>query len=177
MKIKHCGHLDDILAKGEIYRLSQALNLSRGGKLVSLEDQKDQKLLDLFDRLSHYKGQLYFGRYDIRCASVDELKEGKFKVLEFNGCGGEPHHVYGNGNTLWKACGILLHHWKILFEISSYNHHYGHPRWPHAKAYPFFRNALAHVRTLKRLDKNFVFEEDKAYKPGTAFIHPVKTMA
>ena len=101
---------------GEIYILSYALNLSRGGKLVSLAHEKDDRLLKVFDELSHYTKYFYYGRYDIKCSSIEDLKEGKnFSILEYNGSGAEPHHAYGNGNTLWQAHKIFLHHWKILY--------------------------------------------------------------
>ena len=164
MKQKHVSRLDDVLAKGERYCLSYALNLSRGGKLVSLADQKDERLLSVFDALSHHAGGLYYGRYDIRCESVDDLKAGRnFKILEFNGCGGEPHHVYGDGKTLWQACRILIHHWSMLDKISSYNHHHGFPRWPHKKGLAFFRKSLRHIRELKQLDKSFSFGNETTH--------------
>ncbi len=102
MKGKHASHLNDIIPAGERYCLSYALNLSRGGKLISLANEKDERLLGVFDSISHH-AKLYYGRYDIRCQSIEELKEGKnYSILEFNGCGAEPHHVYGDGNTLLK---------------------------------------------------------------------------
>ena len=57
--------------------LSNALHLSRGGKLVSLEHEKDERLLEVFDGISHYAGQFYYGRYDIKCASIEERSKGK----------------------------------------------------------------------------------------------------
>jgi hypothetical protein len=161
MKSKHAKHLHDILEPGQNYALSQALNLSRGGKLVSLANQKDERLLKLFDELSHYSGHLYFGRYDIRCNSVEELKSGKnFKILELNGCGGEPHHVYGDGNSLWKACSILLDHWKILYKISRYNHRNGHLHWSHSKGAAFLRKSVKHIIRLKKLDRDFSWKDE-----------------
>ena len=160
MKHKHARRLNDILAEGEHYPLSQALNLSRGGKLVSLEAYKDERLLKVFDDLSHHSGQLFFGRYDLKCNSIEDLKEGRnYKILEFNGCGGEPHHVYGNGNTLWKACRILLHHWKVLYDISTMNHNLGYKRWPHRKGLLFIVKSLKHIIRLKKLDKRFSLDE------------------
>ncbi len=95
MKAKHEHKLYDIIPKNEIYILSYALNLSRGGKLVSLEHEKDEGLLKIFDNLSHYTRHFYYGRYDLKCASIEDLKEGKsFSILEYNGSGAEPHHAY-----------------------------------------------------------------------------------
>lgn len=142
MFAKHSGRLQHIIPAGEIYYLSLALNLSRGGKLVSLEHEKDQQLLLVFDNISHYAGQFYYGRYDIKCSSITDLKQGKnFSILEYNGSGAEPHHVYGNGNSLFQAYQILLHHWKILYQISSYNNKNGYPYWSFTKGLKFLKAA------------------------------------
>lgn len=153
MRAKHKDRLNIILAANEVYYLSYALNLSRGGKLVSLEHEKDEKLLEVFDDLSLYSGQFYYGRYDIKCASVEDLKLGRnFAILEFNGCGAEPHHIYGNGNSLLKAYRIVLQHWKVLFKISRYNHKNGYPQWQMVRGWKFLRQAKQHFRMLKELD-------------------------
>lgn len=153
MKTKHAHKLNAIIPEGEIYILSQALNLSRGGKLVSIEHEKDTRLLKVFDGLSHYAKHFYYGRYDIKCASVEDLKEGKnFSILEYNGSGAEPHHAYGNGNTLWQAHKIFLDHWKILYQISKYNHLHGYPYWKFERGWNFLKAARKEYNMLKKID-------------------------
>jgi hypothetical protein len=150
---KHADRLGDVLPENEVYYLSHALNLSRGGKLVSLEHEKDDRLLTVFDNLSLYAKHFYYGRYDIKCASIEELKEGKnFAILEYNGSGAEPHHVYGNGFTFFQAIKILLDHWSILFRISRQNNLNGIPYWDFARGYRQFRKASEHISLLKKLD-------------------------
>jgi hypothetical protein len=152
MKLKHFSRLKDIIPNGEKYILSEALNLSRGGKLVNLEHEKDKRLLALFDSLSH-TGNFYFGRYDIKCASIDDLKNRKnFSVLEFNGSGAEPHHVYGNHKTLIEAIVILLEHWKILFRISRENHRHGVAYWNFSRGLNHLRQARKHFKILRGLE-------------------------
>ena len=156
-KSKHASKLHNVLPKGQRYLLSYALNLSRGGKLVSLEAEKDANLLRVFDALSHHSGFLY-GRYDIRCQSVDDLKQGKnYFILEFNGTGGEPHHVYGNKNTLWTACRILVHHWQQMYNISAANRRLGVPLWTHSKALPFLKKMLRNIADIKQRDRMLEF--------------------
>lgn len=153
MKAKHAHKLNDVIAEGETYILSHALNLSRGGKLVSLEHEKDEHLLKLFDDLSHYTKHFYYGRYDIKCTSVEDLKQGKnFSILEFNGSGAEPHHAYGNGNTLWQAHKIFLHHWKILYQISRYNHKHGNHYWNFKRGLKFLKTARKEYTMLGKID-------------------------
>jgi FPC/CPF motif-containing protein YcgG len=159
-KSKHASKLNDVLPAGQRYLLSYALNLSRGGKLVSLEGQKDDNLLRVFDALSHYSGFL-FGRYDIRCTSVEDLKQGKnYSILEFNGTGGEPHHVYGNGNSLWKACRILVQHWHQMYTISAANRRLGIPVWSHHRAVSFLKKMIRNIMDIKQRDRNLEFKAE-----------------
>ncbi|MEJ7625636.1 MAG: hypothetical protein WKF35_02145 [Ferruginibacter sp.] len=153
MYSKHYSHLENIVPVNEIYYLSYALNLSRGGQLISLAHEIDDKLLSVFDDLSHYTKSFYYGRYDIKCAGIQELREGKeMSILEFNGCGAEPHHAYGNGNTLIEAYRIFLHHWKVLYTISRYNHKKGIKQWGLRRGLTFLKKAKAHFKKLKHLD-------------------------
>ena len=153
MKSKHREKLEHIVSAGEDYVLSYALNLSRGGKLVSLAHENDYQLLKLFDDISRYAGHFYYGRYDIKCRSIEDLKAGKhFSILEYNGSGAEPHHVYGNGYNLWEACHILVSHWKILFEISRLNHEKGVPYWEFKRGWKFLQATGHHLKKLKQRD-------------------------
>ena len=154
MRSKHADMLNDILPKGEIYCLSPALNLSRGGKLVSLEHEKDERLLKIFDDLSHYTESFFYGRYDIKCASIEDLKSGKnFSILEYNGSGAEPHHVYGNGNTLVQAFRILVQHWDVLYRISKHNHQKGIRYWNFIRGLKLLTHCKKHFTMLKQLDE------------------------
>ncbi len=156
MKLKHEKRLNDIIPKGERYCLSYALNLSRGGKLVSLAHEKDSRLLKVFDELSNYSKHFYYGRYDIKCLSIEDLKEGRnFSILEYNGSGAEPHHIYGDGNNLLQAYGIVLHHWKVLYSISKLNHKNGQRYWKYRRGFHFLKRAKLHFRSLKKLDATF----------------------
>ena len=151
---KHESRLHEIIPKGEIFVLSHALNLSRGSRLISLAHEKDDKLLKIFDDLSHYARHFYYGRYDIKCASIDDLKQGKnFTILEYNGSGAEPHHIYGNNNSLWQAYRILVQHWEVLYQISRFNHLNGYPYWPFRKGLSFLKTSKKYFKDLKRIDK------------------------
>lgn len=155
---KHESRLQDIISEGERYCLSYALNLSRGGKLINIESEKDADLLRVFDGLSHYTGTFYYGRYDIKCRSVEDLKAGiNYSILEYNGSGAEPHHVYGNGNTLFQAYKILLHHWNTLYKISRINNQKGIQYWSYKEGARFSKRAKEHFRILKQLDREFEF--------------------
>lgn len=137
-KAKHRTRLKDIIPAGDVFKFSWVANLSRGARLISLKNEIDESLCKVFDELSHYSGKFYYGRYDIKCASVEDLKKGqRFSILEFNGAGAEPHHVYGNGNNLFKAFKIIVAHWEVLYKIARVNYKQGVEYWPFRKSMDF----------------------------------------
>lgn len=157
---KHESKLNWVVPKDESYILSHALNLSRGGRLVSLEKEKDSDLLKVFDNISRYTKTFYYGRYDIKCQSIEDLKAGRnFSILEYNGAGAEPHHVYSGGFSFITACSILINHWKILSTIASENRKKGIPVWHHESGKHFLAHARQHMRLLKELDDQFEFAD------------------
>ena len=170
---KHAGNLHDIIKPGENYILSDALNLSRGGNLVSLEHENDEQLLKIFDDLSHYTKSFYYGRYDIKCRSVEHLKQGRdFTILEFNGCGGEAHHVY-SGYSFFRACRVLIQHWVILYQVSQRNISNGILPWKYRDGAEFLAKARKHFDGLKQLDSSFSFKSERKKNISRTIMPPV----
>jgi hypothetical protein len=156
MRIKHENNLQQVFPKGERYILTYAANLNRGAKFTNLHHLIDSELLQIFDEISH-KASFYYGRYDLKCESIEDLKKGKnFIILEFNGSGAEPNHVYNAGFSLFQAYKVFLHHWKVLFEISRYNHRNGIPYWPFMKGWRFLQAAKKHLKILEKSDREIV---------------------
>lgn len=92
------------------------------------------------------------------CHSIDDFLEGEnFSILEFNGSGSIPNHVFTPNFTLWQAYKEIRAHWKVLFEISSYNHKEGLVYWPFLKGLRFLRNALNHCKTLRKYNKMIAY--------------------
>lgn len=152
MKQHHAAALGSVIENGTVYYLSYAGNHNRGARFTNLESEIDGSLQSLFDELSQHTS-FYYGRYDIKTHSLNELRAGRNSViLEFNGCGAEPNHIYDCGMSLWKAYSVLLTHWKALFEISAYNHKNGTPYWSFRKGWNFLKEARKHFRELELLD-------------------------
>jgi hypothetical protein len=153
MKHRHEHRLDRILPKGQHFYLSYAGNHNRGARFISLYHLVDDKLLDVFDGLSHYTDKFYYGRYDIKCTSLEELKEGKnYSILEFNGCGAEPNHIYDAGLSVRQAYAEILKHWKVLYRISRYNHENGTPYWSFQRGWDFLKQSQKHFKMLEKFD-------------------------
>jgi hypothetical protein len=152
MRTKHEEYLDTVIPKGERYILTYAANLNRGARFTNLRHLIDEDLLKLFDEISHL-ASFYYGRYDIKCASIEDLKRGKnFTILEFNGSGAEPNHVYHSGYSLLGANKVFLHHWKMLYRIAAYNHKAGIRYWPLLKGWRFIKGAYKNMAVLQKAD-------------------------
>ena len=116
-----------------------------------MSEQIDDRLLGLFDPLSH-RCSWYYGRYDLKCNSIEELKQGKFVILEFNGAGAEPNHVYNANYSWFKAIGVFAHHWKVLYEIGKYNNkHNGVRYWGNREGNRWLAQAKKTWRCSKKI--------------------------
>lgn len=156
MRIKHEAHLATVLPQGEKYILTHAANLNRGASFTNLKELIDEKLLQIFDPISH-RCSFYYGRYDIKCNSIEELKGGKFVILEFNGTGAEPNHVYNAGFSWPKALAVFAHHWKVMYEIGLYNYrHNGVRYWGNREGYAFLQKARKHAAILEKADREIL---------------------
>ncbi len=150
---KHKEKWNSIIPKGEKYMLSYAANHNRGAHFVDLKEHIDEKLVAIFDTISLGINDFFYGRYDIMCASVEDLKNGRnFAILEYNGCGAEPNHFYDTGYTLMGAYKEILKHWKALYEISKYNRQQGIKPWPLQKGRRFLSDTNKLIKQMKEID-------------------------
>jgi hypothetical protein len=154
IQCKHKGKWLSVIGKGEKYILSYAANHNRGAHFVDLKNKIDQPLVDVFDEISHRIDDFFYGRYDIMCKSIEDLKQGKnFSILEYNGCGAEPNHFYDTGYTLGGAYKEILLHWKALHQISEYNRSTGIEPWPYQKGVDYLKRTTRHFRLMKEADE------------------------
>ena len=143
----------NVIPKGQRYMLSYAANHNRGAHFVDLKSHIDEKLVSIFDEISLNINDFFYGRYDIMCNNVDELKAGNFSILEYNGCGAEPNHFYDTGYTLFGAYKEILKHWKALYNISKYNRKQGIEPWSFSKGNKFLKETKAHYRIMREADE------------------------
>ena len=95
MKKKHAENWLSIPKDGEKYYLSVAGNHNRGARFINLHKEIDEQLTDVFDCLNNESKNFFYGRYDLKCTSIGDLKNGKnLMILEYNGAGAEPNHIY-----------------------------------------------------------------------------------
>ena len=98
-------------------------NHVRGAKFLDDSRNIDDELTTTIDSICKRVNGFYFGRLDIRYNSWKELKQGKnFSIIELNGSGSEPTHIYDPKHSIFWAWKEIIKHWKILYRISRLNH-------------------------------------------------------
>jgi hypothetical protein len=102
-------------------------NHSRGAKFVDCGDRITPRLSAVIDALCQRIPGFYFGRLDIRFWDWENLEAGKdFSVIELNGAGSEPTHIYDPRHSLGFAWREIRRHLDILFTVSRANARLGH---------------------------------------------------
>ncbi|MDL5047367.1 hypothetical protein QQ054_15215 [Oscillatoria amoena NRMC-F 0135] len=121
LKEKYKDQLDVILSEGEIWEINSIGNHCLGTKFLNGEQHITPELERCFDSISKQIDGFFYGRYDLRCESMEALYRGDVKILELNGCGAEPAHIYEPNFPLFKAWRTLFRHWDEMYRISKEN--------------------------------------------------------
>jgi len=134
---------------GEEVLIEPIGNHCRGTQFLSDNQQISEELNEAFDRLAKQIPEFYFGRFDLRCASYEDLTQLKnFKILELNGAGAEPGHIYQPGYSLLQAYKDILWHLSALSKISAENKRQGIPYWTFKRGYQKWKQHQAYNRIL-----------------------------
>lgn len=113
--------MDRVPAKGEQVVLQELGNHCRGAEFRDGGHLETPALAQAVDQLSRGVQGFYFGRYDIRGASLDHLRAGRFKVVELNGVSSEATNVYDPRNSLLSAYRTLFRQWSLAFRTGAAN--------------------------------------------------------
>lgn len=130
LKNTYVKQLNAIPAEGQVIELVSVGNHCLGTTFINKNEIITTKMVESFNRISKQIEGFYFGRYDLRVQSISALEQGKVMVMELNGCGAEPSHIYHPGASLFKAIRDLFTHWATIYSISKANHEKGTPYLP-----------------------------------------------
>jgi len=139
LKKKYRDTLHEVVPSGKRIELVSIGNHCLGTKFLDGSHLITTDLDSTFDAISQQIPGFYFGRFDLRCQDINALYAGQVKIMELNGCGAEPAHIYQPGYSLRKAMGVLFRHWRNIFIIAQQNVHRGVPYTPLKDAYVHYR--------------------------------------
>jgi hypothetical protein len=127
LRYTHSALLESVLPDGVEKILVPYGNHARGSRFIDCSHEADEQLHQVIDSLCRQIPDFYFGRLDIRFASWDALRAGRnYAIIELNGAGSEPTHMYDPGHSIFFAWKEIVRHWNILHRISRHNHRHFH---------------------------------------------------
>lgn len=122
LRIAYSADFYKVPEKGERLILVPYGNHVRGAKFIDASHLIDNELSGSLDKVCKQINGFYFGRLDIRYNNWEELKAGKnFSIIELNGAGSEPTHMYDPKHSIFYAWKEIIRHLDILSKISRMN--------------------------------------------------------
>jgi hypothetical protein len=157
--------LNEVLAKDYKETLVPFGNHARGTAFYNWDHLIDDRLHAWANSLADRIEGFYYGRLDVRFDNwEDMLNDEKFSIIELNGAGSEPTHMYDPSKSLLYAWKEIIRHWMMLWRVSKANHQRGAGYMSFNEGRQMFRNNSAYEMQLNelhaRLLKKPVLERD-----------------
>jgi hypothetical protein len=120
------NQMDEVPAKNEKRVLVPFGNHARGCLFLNATCRVNEKLTTTIDELCKKVEGFFYGRIDIKFESWEGLEQGKgFSIIELNGSGSEPTHIYDPGHSIFKGWKEIMKHWNWMYKVSKANHKNG----------------------------------------------------
>ncbi|MBS1576677.1 MAG: D-alanine--D-alanine ligase [Bacteroidetes bacterium] len=150
LKKEYGNGLNEVLALGQKKLLVPYGNHARGSKFLDYSHLVCDELISLVDSICKQVPEFYYGRLDLRYNTWEELKKGmNFSIIELNGAGSEPTHMYDPKHSLFFAWKEIIRHWFILWKVSDKNHKRGFSYMTYSEGAKMFRDNKAYVQKLQ----------------------------
>jgi hypothetical protein len=128
IKAMYPDKIGEVVARGKSLVLVPYGNHSRGSKFTDVTSMITPALTQTIDNICGQIPEFYYGRLDVRFDNWDTLENGAdYSIIEVNGSGSEPTHIYDPGHSILFAWREIIKHWKLLYNISNYNNKRGTP--------------------------------------------------
>jgi hypothetical protein len=109
-------------APGERVKLVDVGTHARGSIFLDGTRHRTEVLEQAIDQVSRSIEGFYFGRYDVRVPSAQDLEAARdLALLELNGVTAESTDIYDPANSVVDAWRKLMRQWRLAFEIGAAN--------------------------------------------------------
>lgn len=107
---------------GERVRLVMAGNHCQGTMFRDGRRLITSALEETIDQIARSMSGFYFGRFDVRFGSEEELMAGRgFAIVELNGLMSESTNMYDPETSFWEGQRILREQWRWAYRIGATN--------------------------------------------------------
>jgi hypothetical protein len=119
---EYVEHLNSVPAKNEKINLVPYGNHARGSKFTDVTAMVNENLTAVINNICTKVPEFFYGRMDIRFKSFEDLGQGKnFSIIELNGAGSDPTHIYDPKHSIFFAWKEIIRHLNILYKVSKAN--------------------------------------------------------
>jgi pimeloyl-ACP methyl ester carboxylesterase/membrane protein DedA with SNARE-associated domain len=119
---KNASRAGDVPRPGENVQLVELGTHCRGAIFLDGSYAISPTLEEVIDKIARTFQGFYFGRFDVRVPSAEDLMAGRnLKVIELNGVTSEATHIYDPKLSIWQAYRVLFEQWRLAFEIGAQN--------------------------------------------------------
>lgn len=99
----------------------------RGSKFLDISDKITPTLIETFNAICTQINGYYYGRMDIKFDNWKDLENGKnFAIIETNGAGSEPTHIYDPKHSIFFAWKEIVRHLSYLQKVCLQNKQKGY---------------------------------------------------
>lgn len=112
----------DLVPARSAYECVQPIgNHCLGTAFLNANHLIDERLHGVFNEIANAIPGFYYGRFDLRVNSLEDLYAGKIKILELNGISSEAGHIYDPKYNLFKAYRDIIRHMRLVSDIGQEN--------------------------------------------------------
>ena len=104
---------------GERVELTTVASVRVGGRYEDATAMVSPKLADAIDGLCRSMGEFHYGRLDVRFASVEQLRRGRFTIIEINGAGSEAIQYWDPRLSMRQAFAGVFAKQRELYELAD----------------------------------------------------------
>ena len=111
---------------GEVVRLSLIGSTRVGGRYEDGSALATPELLAAVEAVAQDMPQFHVGRFDVRYATLQDLREGRFTIMEVNGAGSEAVHAWDPKYSVRQVYAMVFAKQRTLFALGAANRRRGH---------------------------------------------------
>lgn len=144
LKLKFSERLNEVVPEYDTILLEPVGNHCRGTEFKNGAHLINNDLRTVFQKICTSMYDFDYGRFDLKFDTLEKLYKGEgIRILEVNGLGAEPSHIYDKNYSLFKAYRDVKTHLDIIYFI--YQHKYKHT--PSCITFSQFTNQIkSHIR-------------------------------
>lgn len=111
---------------GEIVRLSLIGSTRVGGRYEDGSELASAELIHAVDAIARDMPSFHVGRFDVRYRTLQDLRAGRFTIMEVNGAGSEAVHAWDPKYSVWQVYRKVFAKQRLLFALGAFNRAHGH---------------------------------------------------